>query len=163
MKATSSNNNIQWDHKVQIQGLSEERETWLYLLLTVEVPCIPTPGRGALPSVFSVLSTLNTLINEYLVLMARSSSGVKEELEMSTSGDLGTGNIEQSQEQLVRPEVTDRGSWSLRGIQRHPRAEQKPAGYGSAFTLRHHGELRGTHGEDMITEGKQHRSIDACS
>lgn len=35
--------------------------------------------------------------------MARSSSGVKEELEMSTSENLGTGNIEQSQEQLVRP------------------------------------------------------------
>ncbi|GAB1302843.1 Fetal and adult testis-expressed transcript protein homolog [Apodemus speciosus] len=71
------------------------------------------------------------IVNEYLVVMARGSSGVKEELEMFTSEDLGTGNIEQSQDQLVMPEVTDCGSRSLGEMQRHPRAEQKLAGSGS--------------------------------
>ncbi|XP_031219526.1 fetal and adult testis-expressed transcript protein isoform X2 [Mastomys coucha] len=50
---------------------------------------------------------------------------------MSTSEDLGTGNIEQTQEQLVVPEVTDYGSRFLGGIQRRPRAEQKLTGSGS--------------------------------
>lgn len=53
--------------------------------------------------VFSVPSTLSILTNEYLVVMAGSPSRVKEELKMSTSEDLGTGNITQNQEQPVMP------------------------------------------------------------
>ncbi|XP_021484019.2 transmembrane gamma-carboxyglutamic acid protein 3 isoform X3 [Meriones unguiculatus] len=63
--------------------------------------------------------------------MARSSSSVKEELEMSTSEDLGTGKFEQGQEQQVMPEKTDSGYRSMGGFQRHSRAEQRPAGSGS--------------------------------
>ncbi|XP_027297684.1 fetal and adult testis-expressed transcript protein isoform X1 [Cricetulus griseus] len=88
-------------------------------------------SRGELPSVFSVPSTLNNLTNEYLVVMAASSSNVKEGYKMSISEDLGTGNFDQSQEQPVMSEMMERGSRSLGGIQRRPRAEQKPAGSGS--------------------------------
>ncbi|XP_052606200.1 fetal and adult testis-expressed transcript protein [Peromyscus californicus insignis] len=64
--------------------------------------------------------------------MAGRPSVFKEELKMSIFEDLGTGNIEQSQEQSVMPEMTEHGSWSLEGFQRRPRAEQKPAGSGSS-------------------------------
>lgn len=84
-----------------IQGLSTERENWLHPLVPVYLPHISTPGRGELPSVFSVPSTLNNLTNEYLVVMAESPSNVKEGYKMSISEDLGTGNFDQSQEQPV--------------------------------------------------------------
>ncbi|XP_027288001.1 fetal and adult testis-expressed transcript protein isoform X2 [Cricetulus griseus] len=63
--------------------------------------------------------------------MAESPSNVKEGYKMSISEDLGTGNFDQSQEQPVMSEMMERGSRSLGGIQRRPRAEQKPAGSGS--------------------------------
>lgn len=61
------------------------------------------PWKKQASSVLSVPSTLSILTNEYLMVMAGGPSRVKEELKMSTSEDLGTGNIAQNQEQPVMP------------------------------------------------------------